>query len=210
MKDWDTLYKTEKDPFGAEASLLVKNYLDQFPKGQPVLDLGCGSGRNALYIAKNGFKVTCIDISSEAINNLKEKADKLGVGENIRIKIQDVAEFDDWGKYGAIICYTTLHFLSNSDARKVIENIKKHTIGKGLNIIADFAGDGPLKRDNGSFWLENDELKSLYNGWKELFYKEELARTKATDESGKPFMQNMAMLVAKNSIEHIQFYSTKK
>ena len=210
MKDWNALYKTEKDPFGIEPSLLVKNFLNQIPKGQPILDLGCGSGRNSLYLGKEGFKVTCVDISSEAINTLLLKAQEMGVKDKIKAIVQDASKFDGWGKYGLIICYTTLHFLSDSGARQLIKNIKEHTIGKGLNIIADFAGDGPLKRDNGGFWLKNEELKSLYSGWKELFYKEDLSRTKATDESGKPFMQNMAMLVSQNPIEHIQFYSVKQ
>lgn len=210
MRDWDTLYKTEKDPFGAEPSSLVKRFLGQVPKWQPVLDLGCGSGRNALYLAKEGFKVTCVDVSSEAINTLLSKAKDIGVEDKIKAIVQDVSKFDDWGKYGLVICYTTLHFLSDVDARELISNIKEHTIGKGLNIIADFAGDGPLKKNNGSFWLENNELKSIYKEWIELFYKEELSKTKATDESGKPFMQNLAVLVSQNPIEHIQFYSTKK
>lgn len=51
MKDWDTLYKSEKNPWGADPTLLLKNYLHLFSKDLPVLDLGCGSGRNALYLA---------------------------------------------------------------------------------------------------------------------------------------------------------------
>lgn len=206
MKDWDSLYKTEKDPFGAEPSLLVKRFLDQIPKGQPILDLGCGSGRNALYLAKEGFKVTCVDISSEAINTLLSKAEEIGVKDKIKAIVQDVSEFSDWGRYGLIICYTTLHFLSDADARQLINDLKEHTTGKGLNIIADFAGEGPLKRGNDSFWLVNDELKSLYNGWKLLLYQEELSKTKATDDSGNPFMQNIARLVAQKPEEiHFSF-----
>lgn len=206
MKDWDTLYKTEKDPFGAEPSLLVKNFLDKLQKNQPVLDLGCGSGRNALYLAKEGFRVTCVDISPEAVSTLLLKAEKMSVKDKIKPVIQDVSEFDDWGKYGLIVCYTTLHFLSDTDARQLINDMKGHTTGMGLNIIADFAGDGPLKRDNGHFWLANDELKSLYNGWKLLLYEEELSKTKATDDSGNPFMQNIARLVAQKPEEiHFSF-----
>lgn len=210
MRDWDNLYKIEKDPFGAEPSLLIKKYVDLFPKGQSVLDLGCGSGRNALFVARQGFKVTCVDISAEAIKTLVSKAEELGINDNIKAVTQNIAEFGDYGKYGAIICYTTLHFLPDADARRVIDNIKEHTIGKGLNIIADFAGNGPLKKNNSSFWLKEGELKSLYSDWKELFYKEELSRTKATDEQGNHYMQNMAILVSQNPIEHIQFYSVKR
>ena len=206
MKDWDTLYKTEKDPFGAVPSLLVKNFLDQIPKGQPVLDLGCGSGRNALYLAKEGFKVTCVDVSSEAINTLQLKAEEMGVKDKIKAIVQDVSEFNDRGKYGLIICYTTLHFLPDNKARQVINDIKEHTVGKGLNIIADFAGDGPLRKNNANFWLKNNELKSLYSDWKVLLYQEELSKTKATDESGNPFMQNISRLVTQKP-EEIHFYS---
>lgn len=195
--DWDTLYKTDKNPFGIEPSLLVTKYIGQFPKGKPVLDLGCGSGRNALFVAQNGFKITCVDISSEAIKSLIAKAKELRIESNINAITQDAVEFDDYGEYGAVMCYTALHFLSDENARRTVKNIKEHTINQGLNIIADFAGDGPLKRNNGNFWLKNEELKSLYSDWEILLYQEELSKTKATDETGKPFMQNIARLVAK-------------
>lgn len=195
MQDWDTIYKTEKNPFGAKPSLLVVNYLHLFPKDQPVLDLGSGSGRNALFLAKNGFKVTCIDASAAAIENLTTQAKELNVGDNITTSVQDLADFRFDNNYGAVICYTTLHFLSDPDARRLLDDIKTNTVKDGLNIIADFSGEGPLKREK-RFWLENDELKNLYHNWNILFYKEELSRTRAKDDSGNPFIQNMAMLVA--------------
>lgn len=196
MKDWDTLYKTEKSPFGTEPSLLIKNYLNLFPSDQPVLDLGSGDGRNALYVAQKGFSVTCVDISSVAIDNLLDQAKKLGVGDKIQAINQDIAEFKFDKKYGLIVCYTTLHFLLDTNARRVIEEIKNNTTEGGFNIIADFAGDGPLKKAGNNFWLKNEELKSLYNSWKILLYQEELSKTKAIDDTGNPFMQNMARIVA--------------
>lgn len=198
MKDWDSLYKTEKNPFGVEPSFLITNYLHLFPK-EAVLDLGSGSGRNALFLAQKGFKVSCVDVSSSAMENLTVQAKELEVGNNITTLVKDLANFDFDKKYGVIICYTTLHFLPDKDARKLIENIKNNTTAGGINIIADFAGEGPLKRDT-AFWLKNDELKDLYNGWEILLYQEELSKTKAKDDSGKPFMQNMARIVAQKPV----------
>lgn len=41
-----------------------------------MLELGCGPGRNALYLAQNGFQVDAVDISNEAINWAIERADE--------------------------------------------------------------------------------------------------------------------------------------
>ena len=44
-----------------------------------VLDLGCGPGRNAVWLAKAGFSVDAIDLSPEALAWARERADEAGV-----------------------------------------------------------------------------------------------------------------------------------
>ena len=41
-----------------------------------VLDLGCGTGRHALYFARNGFDVTAVDLSEDAVRYVKEAAEE--------------------------------------------------------------------------------------------------------------------------------------
>jgi 2-polyprenyl-3-methyl-5-hydroxy-6-metoxy-1,4-benzoquinol methylase len=43
------------------------------------IDLGCGTGNNSIYLAKQGYDVTGIDITSMAIRLAKEKADEIGL-----------------------------------------------------------------------------------------------------------------------------------
>lgn len=43
------------------------------------IDLGCGTGDNAVYLAQNGFEVTGVDFSSVAVEKAKQKAKKAGV-----------------------------------------------------------------------------------------------------------------------------------
>ena len=196
MKDWDKIYKTEKNPFGSEPSLFIKNYLSDFPKDKPILDLGSGDGRNAIFLAQKGFDVTCVDISKEALGKLTEKAKELRVQSKIKTIITDIAQFKFETSYGLIICYTILHFLLDADARRIIQDMQRFTLPNGLNIVTDFVGDGPLKRANENFWLEESELKLLYKDWKTLYYKEELSKTRAKDESGNPLLQRIARIVA--------------
>ena len=43
------------------------------------IDLGCGTGRNALFLAQNGFEVTGVDFAASAIAKAKQKADAAGL-----------------------------------------------------------------------------------------------------------------------------------
>ncbi|HEX2980658.1 MAG TPA: class I SAM-dependent methyltransferase [Anaerolineaceae bacterium] len=43
------------------------------------IDLGCGSGANAIYLAQHGFEVTGVDFAHSAIKKAREKADNAGV-----------------------------------------------------------------------------------------------------------------------------------
>jgi ubiquinone/menaquinone biosynthesis C-methylase UbiE len=54
------------------------------------LDICCGAGSNAVYLAKKGFTVTGIDISSKAIEYAKEKAEKANV--KVKLMVQNFLE----------------------------------------------------------------------------------------------------------------------
>jgi len=66
---------------GAEIEL-IKSLCSQFlyPKQKcKILDVGCGTGRHAIPLAKLGYEVTGMDSSKEMLETLKEKAEKAGV-----------------------------------------------------------------------------------------------------------------------------------
>lgn len=49
------------------------------------LDVGCGTGTDAIYLARNGFRVSAIDISEEAIKIAESKAQKIGISVDFRV-----------------------------------------------------------------------------------------------------------------------------
>jgi SAM-dependent methyltransferase len=56
------------------------------------LDLGCGKGRNSLYLAEQGMHVTAMDFTPNAIRHLEESAREKNLSEKIRPLLMDVTE----------------------------------------------------------------------------------------------------------------------
>jgi len=82
LKRWDAAYHHNRRPgwdTGRPSSNLEKAVDDGTLKPCRAVVLGCGTGTNAIYLAKRGFEVTGIDIAPTALIRAKAKADKAGV-----------------------------------------------------------------------------------------------------------------------------------
>ncbi|RZN63358.1 bifunctional 2-polyprenyl-6-hydroxyphenol methylase/3-demethylubiquinol 3-O-methyltransferase UbiG [Methanonatronarchaeum sp. AMET6-2] len=71
---WNEKYKKGRHRREDPSRFLI-SWIEKIPKGK-ALDIGCGAGRNSIYLAENGFDVTGIDISSEALKIARERAEK--------------------------------------------------------------------------------------------------------------------------------------
>ena len=68
---WDYRYPSQEIAACAALGL--------FPPGCCILDAGCGSGSDAVFLATLGFRVTALDVSSTALSLVREKAARAGV-----------------------------------------------------------------------------------------------------------------------------------
>lgn len=94
---WNERYATRDTPWDSgEPSRELQRILAEewFPIGR-VLELGCGTGTNAIYLATLGFEVTATDLSPLAIERAKEKAGQAGVA--VRFEQADVLTLPDLG-----------------------------------------------------------------------------------------------------------------
>lgn len=66
---WDARFQNRALKIMAHESYLDKD-VNYFAGKQKVLDLACGDGRNAVYFAQNGYQVTAVDFSKEALKRL--------------------------------------------------------------------------------------------------------------------------------------------
>ncbi|HEY9777782.1 MAG TPA: class I SAM-dependent methyltransferase [Planktothrix sp.] len=76
--DWNQRYIDADTPWDSgEPSQQLQRFLSRgLVKPCRMLELGCGTGTNALYLAEQGFDVTAVDLSEEALRQAKEKAAK--------------------------------------------------------------------------------------------------------------------------------------
>lgn len=85
---WDERYQTEPVPH--EPAPFVVDHLAPFlEEPGAALDVAGGAGRNSVWLAKRGWDVTLVDISSEAVRLSREAADRSGL--TVRTIVADLA-----------------------------------------------------------------------------------------------------------------------
>ena len=94
-----------------------------FKKNDEILDLGCGYGRHAIELAKNGYNVTGVDTSKKFIDIAKKEAQKNNV--KIDFLIEDMRNLSFINKFDVIInMFTSFgYFDDESDNELVIQKI---------------------------------------------------------------------------------------
>jgi SAM-dependent methyltransferase len=103
---WDENYDTEEYIYGTSPNDFLKGHYKEIPKGK-VLLLAEGEGRNAVFLAKQGFTVTAVDISSVGL----KKAEKLARDNHVNIEVicADLETFDlgesKWDGIVSIYCH---------------------------------------------------------------------------------------------------------
>lgn len=84
---WDARYRDNAYRDRLYPSQIVEHWLPKLPNGT-ALDIACGAGRNAIYLAKNGYQVDAFDISGVAIAFAEQRARSEGV--SIRWQVADI------------------------------------------------------------------------------------------------------------------------
>ena len=162
---WDKKY-TETAGLLAKRppSELVSGFFGEAP-GTRALDLACGGGRHSLFLADKGFNVDAVDISTVALEALREKADL----EKINIIEADLDTFTP--EHEAYDIIVKANFLD----RALIERAKAALKPGGVMVVETYMVDESNTRSdsNPAFLLQKEELKSLFKtGFTVLEYKE--------------------------------------
>ncbi|MED4018779.1 class I SAM-dependent methyltransferase [Sutcliffiella cohnii] len=144
---WDGFYedRTKDIPF-FKVKGPDENLVEYFRNGlvaKKVLEIGCGPGRNAIYLAKKGCNVNAIDISDNAIKWAKERADE----EAVKIDFRGVSLFEfefEPHSYDFIYDSGMFHHLAPHRRLSYVDIVKKALKKDGHFGIVCFNTEGAL------------------------------------------------------------------
>lgn len=91
IRGWDERYRSDEDFEAAPTPLLVET-AKRLPPGK-ALDLACGTGRNALWLAQNGWSVAAVDGSRAAIEILRKRASDRGLSLDTQVADLERGQF---------------------------------------------------------------------------------------------------------------------
>jgi SAM-dependent methyltransferase len=132
MVDFDRWYRADaslKDDPDDELVNLLK--VENIGKS---LDLGCGRGRNTLYLASLGYEVVAVDISKIAILQLIEHGKVLGL--NIECETCSLLDFEFGEQFDLIVFSYVLHFiLKRPEQINFLYKIMDYTKNNGIVFI---------------------------------------------------------------------------
>jgi SAM-dependent methyltransferase len=162
LRGWDERYRTGQRPvedFGPAPAALVAETVQQLAPGK-VLDLACGAGRNALWLAEKGWQVTAVDGAPAAIEILKRKAASRSV-----LVDAYVADLEK-GEYSVEPSAWDLVVLSYYLQRDLFEPVKLGVVPGGV-VIAIVHTAEPGEEPNYKR-ARAGELRSYFAGWEIL------------------------------------------
>jgi tellurite methyltransferase len=94
--DWNKRYRLRERPaedFATEPTPLLVKFAEALPPGR-ALDLACGAGRNALWLAERGWEVTAVDAARAAVEILQSRAAEKGLKINAVVADLEKGEFE--------------------------------------------------------------------------------------------------------------------
>ncbi len=171
----------------------------QVPPGT-ALDLGCGNGRNSLYLAANGFEVTAWDKNPLSIKNLES----IGAQEaltSLQVAVKDLNSLSFDGEYDFILSTVVLMFLDAKTIPGLIANMQRCTRPGGYNLIVAAMDTEDYPCTVGfPFAFKPEELRRYYADWSFLRYNEEVGELHRTDASGNRIKLRFATMLAQKPV----------
>lgn len=168
--DYDALYGTTPDALGAPTQIFVDFFDRQDRPNLRVLDVGCGQGRDALFIARLGHRVVGVDFAANGIRDMTKAA----AAEDLSVEgiVADITAFAPPGIFDVVLIDRTLHMLDEQPRLGALKRLIDHVADQGWVLIAD--------------------EKSNIPGFKQIFDAHAASWTTDIAKGGTLFMQRSA------------------
>ena len=171
---WEQIHNDDSlSAFSEEPTPDIAECWPYFIEGASVLDVGCGNGCNAIFLAEKGFKVDAFDISWTGLQKARQLAANKKV--NVNFFRENLTEFAFSKKYSVILCHDVLHLCNNSARDWFVEQAMNHTYPGGYNAISVYTNRLPAAPYMELFTkslFDVGELLEQYIGWEIVHHRE--------------------------------------
>lgn len=166
---WDERFRSEEFALGTDPSpYLAENidFIKSLVPGRKALDIACGEGRNSIFLAREGFDVTGVDISEVGLEKARKWMKREGL--QIDFRVADLEEYEFTDTYDLIINF---NFLLRDLILKSVAALRP----KGV-IVFDTILDSPFvpTTHKKEFLLQPGELHAIFSAFPgKIFFPEE-------------------------------------
>lgn len=148
--------------------VLFRSYLKSSKINPPknVVDIGSGKGRNAIFMAKEGFTVYGIDYISAAVEHAKNEARKMGVQDLVQFKLGDVTRRWKFKKnfFDLAIDSLTTVGLQKKEREKCRDEMYRTLKKGGVALIRVVSSDDKLEKELMKKYPGNEPNSSVWPG----------------------------------------------
>jgi cyclopropane fatty-acyl-phospholipid synthase-like methyltransferase len=171
---WDERFAVPEYIFGREPNRFLVSRAHLLASGCDVLDIATGEGRNAVWLAQRGCRVTGIDVSPKAIDKARRLAAENGV--EVCFEVEDVLE-REWlpDAFDAAISIF-IQFAAPHERKAVFEGMRRTLRPGGVAVLQgytpkqlEYRTGGPPRADH---MYTEPLLREAFAGWEILHLAE--------------------------------------
>ena len=132
---WEEHYGEREQVWSGRVNVQLADVVADLPPGR-ALDLGCGEGADAVWLAERGWDVVAVDISETALDRAGQAARARGVADRIEFVQQDLSDTFPDGTFD-LISAQFLHSIVRLDRPRILTQAAEAVRTGGLLIIVD-------------------------------------------------------------------------
>lgn len=133
---WDRRFAGPEYLFGSEPNVFLVSQRALFSPGMRVLEIGCGEGRNSVWVAQMGCRVTGVDISTAAL----AKAAKLAAERSVEVQWIH-ADVRNWQweaeRFDAVVCIF-IQFAAPEGRQRIFAGIQSTLVAGGCLVLQGY------------------------------------------------------------------------
>jgi len=219
---FDLQYSKPVSYWGDQPNLLVPLLSIHLRPGSRMLVIGCGEGRDAIFLARLGFDVIATEISRNGLKRAKEISSENGYKLEL-LYLDAHGPHDHLGKFEAVLIMNVIHFLSPDSISERIEHFKSLVKPGGIFTAQLFTVEDPRYLDIGKSdddftgqlivedparnyrvrYFEKGELASYFTDWKLIYYHEGLIWDKPHGIQSDFHQHGIAQTIARKATDSL-------